>query len=141
MVAAALLPSLLDSAPLAVSTPMPTRLLLPSLRRSLIGLMLAAFALTQWLGVVHRVMNGHAAAAAQADDGGARLLKALFAGHHDDRDCKVFDQLAQADLAGGLAVVPAAHDTGDTPVIAAHRSWQIAAQAAGFLARGPPAAA
>lgn len=109
------------------------------MRRSLIGLMLAALVLTQALGVMHRVMSGHVADAAQADDAGARLLNALFAGHHDDRDCKVFDQLAQADLASGLAFASAAHDPGETPVIAAHRCWQIAAQAAGFLARGPPA--
>ena len=118
---------------------MPTRLLPPSLRRSLIGLMLAAWVLTQALGVVHHVMSGHTAASAQADDAGARLLKALFAGHHDDRDCKAFDQLAHADLAFGFAGVPAAHDSGDTPLIVSHRFWQIAAQAAGFLARGPPA--
>jgi hypothetical protein len=120
---------------------MPTRLLLPSLRRLLIGLMVAAFVLTQALGAVHRVMNGHAAAAAAADEAGARLLKALFAGHHDERDCKVFDQLAQADLAGGVANEPAADVAGETPVKATHRSWHIAAQAAGFLARGPPASA
>ena len=140
MVAVAELASLLDFAALAAPTPMPTRLLLPSLRRSLIGLMVAAFVLTQMLGGVHRVVSGHVTTAAKADDAGSRLVKALFAGHHDDRDCKVFDQLAQADLAGGPAFVSAAHDTGATPVIAAHRCWQIAAQAAGFLARGPPAA-
>ena len=118
---------------------MPTRLFLPSLRRSLIGLMLVALVLTQALGVMHRMMSGHATSAAQTDDARAPHLKALFAGHHSERDCKVFDQLAQADLAGGLAVVPAAQDPGDTPVKAAQRCWQIAAQAAGFLARGPPA--
>ena len=117
---------------------MPTRLFLPSLRRSLIGLMLVALVLTQALGVMHRMMSGHATSAAHTDDASASHLNALFAGHHNERDCKVFDQLAQADLAAGPAALSVAHNLGDTPVKAAHRCWQIAAQAAGFLARGPP---
>jgi hypothetical protein len=118
---------------------MPTRPLPLSLRRSLIGLMLSALVLTQLLGVMHRMMIGHAAHSAHAVDAGAHLLQALFAGHHDDRDCKVYDQLAHADLADGSALVQAADLPGDTPLIATHCAWQIAAQAAGFLARGPPA--
>lgn len=101
--------------------------------------MVAALVLTQLLGVAHRAMSGHATHSAQAGDAGPHLLKALFAGHHDDRDCKVYDQWAHADLADVSAAVQAVGLPGETPVVATHRAWQIAAQAAGFLARGPPA--
>ena len=120
---------------------MPIRSLSPELRRALIATLLVALALTQTLGAIHRVLSGHAgtqhrvvAGAAGADAG---ALQSLFAEHHDERDCKVFDQLAHADLAWGEPAASPALAGGDTPVVT-HESWQMASQAAGYLARGPP---
>lgn len=118
---------------------MSARPLPPTLRRWFIGVMLAAFASTQLLGLVHRVPHAQASGAAQVRDAGSALLGALFAHHHDDRDCKAFDQLACGDLAAATAGDVLAEPPGDTPVSAPGRAWQLAAQAAGFLARGPPA--
>jgi hypothetical protein len=120
---------------------MPARSVTPHLRRALIATLLLALALTQTLGVIHRVLSGHMApqqrvvASTAGVDAGA--IQALFAGHHDEGDCKVFDQLAHADLAWGEAAVAVNLATGETPVLM-HAAWQIASQAAGYLARGPP---
>ncbi len=112
---------------------------LPSMRRSIIGPMLAAFALTQWLGIVHRAPHGPAAGAAQAQEAGALALGALFAHHQHEVDCKVFDHLACGDLAGATTVAILVAAAADTPVVAHGAPWQIVAATAGFLARGPPA--
>lgn len=123
---------------------MPTRLLSPHLRRALITAVLLALVMTQTLGALHRALSGHATAhqrawsAATAENGGGHFLRALFAGHHDEHDCKVFDQLAQADLAGAVAPAAAAQVPVEVPPVAIHPAWHLAAQAAGFLARGPP---
>ena len=119
---------------------MPARSLSIRPRRALIAVLLLALALTQTLGAVHRVLSGHAASpqnAASAGGADAGLLESLFAGHGDERDCKMFDQLAHADLASGEA---AASQTvaGVEALVATHAAWQIASQAAGYLARGPP---
>lgn len=123
---------------------MPFRAIPPHLRRALIAALLLMWAVTQTLGAIHRALSGHTAApqhdqrvAAVAAGPDGSTLQALFADHHDERDCRLFDQLAHADLAWGE---PAASPTlagGDTPA-ATHAAGQIAAQSAGYLARGPP---
>lgn len=109
-------------------------------RRALIAVLLLALALTQTLGAVHRVFSGHAVSHQSAATGGgadAGFLESLFAGHGDERDCKMFDQQAHADLASGEA---AASQTagGIEALVIPHAAWQMASQAAGYLARGPP---
>ncbi len=64
--------------------------------------------------------------------------KALLPDHQDEQSCAQYDQLGHADLALGCealnlsqALLPNAQP--------AHMASLMAAQAAGFLARGPPA--
>lgn len=109
-------------------------------RRVLVAVLLLALAFTQTLGAVHRVLSGHAtshrnAATATGTDGG--FVESLFAGHHDDRDCKVFDQQAHADLASGEVAASQTLAAVET-LVTTHAAWQIASQAAGYLARAPP---
>ena len=118
----------------------------PALRfkRALITSVLLAFVLAQALGLMHRVVHapflGHglAQASAEAPQAGGSWEKALFAGHDSERGCHLYDQAGHADLACGDAPGLALQ----RPTAAAetiHPGWQLAAQAAGFLARGPPA--
>jgi hypothetical protein len=66
-------------------------------------------------------------------------LDAMFA-HHAGHDCDAFDQASHADLvvalpSGVVAVLLCLERT------AVHLAWHVAAQARGFLARGPPVVA
>ena len=117
------------------------------LRRSLCMTMLVALALTQTLGLVHRIVHAPSAAhpaysvgtAAAQPSSGIGWLKALFAGHSSEQGCDLYDQFSHAGgipTASALAVVPEAGN----PVIAWHGGVPMAAQAAGCLARGPPQA-
>ena len=67
--------------------------------------------------------------------------RALFDGHSDGSDeCRLVDQLVHAD-----ALIPALDTVQTLPVEpprqAVHLAWFHARQAAGYLARGPPALA
>ena len=122
------------------------------LRRLACSALLVALVLAQTLGLVHRIVHaptgGHSAlavpvlasaSASAAMEAGTRWLKALFSGHSSEQGCDLYDQLSHADavpeapaaaiLAHGLDAVPTRHSAG-----------QVAAQAAGFLARAPPPA-
>ncbi|MFT3956527.1 MAG: hypothetical protein QM722_19725 [Piscinibacter sp.] len=95
--------------------------------------MLLLQALGLWHGVVHAgglaaVAHAHAHAA-----GGER-----FAAHDDgDAQCRLYDQLAHADLAFADVAIGLAARVGET-LGAAVPAGRLAPQAAGFLARGPP---
>lgn len=103
-------------------------------RRSAVAALLLAMVLLQTLGLVHKVLHsgGPHAGVESVDRPDA------FA-HGDESECRLFDQLAQSDLAWApppvSATVPALQ--GFTPHAPAGR---LAAQAAGYLARGPPQA-
>jgi hypothetical protein len=106
------------------------------MRRHWLPLVLGALLFAQMLGLVHRIAHPSNAAAAvlaaPADD-----VQALFDGHDDTSTCRLYDQLMHADLAvdAPQVCVVAPH----TPLACATPpGWQLAAQAAGFLARGPP---
>jgi hypothetical protein len=112
-------------------------------KRALIASVLLAFVLAQALGLVHRVVHapfmGHGAghAAAEAPQADVSRLKALFAGHDGERGCDLYDQSSHADLVCGHTLVLALQGPGiGTEQL--HPGWHLAAQAAGFLARGPP---
>ena len=103
--------------------------------------------LAQALWLLHRVAHPPAAlrGATQAQAvpgatfaGATDWTRALLPQHDNDRSCDLYDQLTHADAAAGAAL-----DTATQPVVqpppAIHRGSGIAAQAAGFLARGPPA--
>ena len=123
----------------------PTPLL--RLRRNVLCTVLLALALAQTLGLLHRIAHGpHLGRSGQVqsfDAGrvasdGAAWLKALFAGHDSAQGCDLYEQMSHADLAPGSApdlpaVLPSACG------VVFHPGWHLATQAAGFLARGPPA--
>ena len=124
----------------------------PALRRILTPLIFAILVLmllAQALGLVHRIAHSPAplrAVAASFDaqpsaTAGlplARWVQALLPAHDSDRSCQLFDQLTHADVAIGAMPSVGSHSFGDVPQ-ATHRASRLAAQAAGFLARGPPA--
>ena len=107
----------------------------------------------QTLGVLHRAAHvdlarlsavaaiGYSAEAAEAPRSVRGWLNTLFAGHAGARDCDAFDQMSHGDA----AVTTTALDLGSSPPAMAsavvHPAWHLAAQARGFLARGPPATA
>lgn len=108
-------------------------------RRVALPLLAAAMLMLQALGLWHSVVhaNGlgpvvhaHGEADEHADDS--------FAGHDDgDAQCRLYDQLAHADLVfGEAASFLCVHADGVSR--AAVPAGRLAAQAAGFLARGPP---
>ena len=123
------------------------------LRRTVFSIVLLALALAQTLGVVHRVvhspLSAHAmvsfgaqpaaATGVRADQPGVHWLQALFAGHDNERGCHLFDQLSHSDLMPVEVTVVACPHPVDLPDVS-HPGWHLAAQAAGFLARGPPLA-
>ena len=138
----------------------PTRRLSLRLRPSpqrarLVWGLLVALLFVQMLGVLHRIAHVDVArlqavaAAAAGDRAGAVAapspargwLGAVFAGHAGGRDCDAFEQMSHGDAAVAVTTL----DLGDSaPAMApevSHPAWHIAAQARGFLARGPPIAA
>jgi len=102
--------------------------------------LLAAVVLLQWFGLVHRVAHAPQLAAVHAVDAQPAhgVLDALFGSHHSGADCQLFDQLAHADTLVSFVAppMPALPMPGAPPQV--HERWHLAAQAAGYLARGPP---
>ena len=116
--------------------------------------------LAQTLGLLHRQAHGPAghdgpqqvaSAAGAAHDHaipghtseaehGSGWLQQLFSGEADQASCALYDQLTHADLLPVLPLqsVPTVRVPAVPPF---HAHWQLAAQALGFLARGPPRAA
>jgi hypothetical protein len=113
---------------------MPTRATAPRLHAALIAAVLAMLVLAQSLGALHRVAHPGGDGAAPAS---GNWVMDLFAGHDHDGGCELFDQLTHGDALCAASVGPTASAEPAAPV-ARHAAWQIAAQAAGFLARGPP---
>ncbi len=122
---------------------MPIRPLTLRFKRALITGVLLAFVLAQALGLMHRIAHapltglGFVHASVEAPQAGLSWLKALFSGHDSERGCDLFDQSSHADLACGDAPSLAFQGPNATADLI-HPGWQLAAQAAGFLARGPP---
>ncbi len=113
----------------------------------MMGVLLSALVLLQTLGLIHRTAHrthlpaviASAALAAPSTDThtDAAWLKALFTGHAEGAACVLYDQLGHADAPFDVPALRL-----PDPVVAhtetVHRAWQLAHQAAGFLARGPP---
>src|SRR5262245_3947105 len=118
---------------------------LQAVRRSSFALLLIALVMVQTLGMMHRIVHLHgraqpneAPAAGVAASSGESWVKALFDGHDSERDCAQYDQLSHGDIAWGSSAATACA-AATLPAVAHHPGWHLAAQAAGFLARGPPA--
>ena len=112
-------------------------------RAAFTAALLAAVLLLQWFGLVHRVAHAPHLAAAQtvgvqpAHASPHGVFDALFGAHHSDADCQLFDQLSHADTVVSVLppLMPALPPLAGPQV---HESWHLAAQSAGYLARGPP---
>jgi hypothetical protein len=108
--------------------------------------------LAQALWLLHRVVHFEVLNRASVAQASASLkspvgdlvvspwAKALLPDHQDERSCADYDQLGHADMAPGCAAPTASQAPAMRPE-ATHVASGMAAQAAGFLARGPPATA
>jgi hypothetical protein len=103
------------------------------LRAAFIAALLALLVLAQTLGALHRVAHAGGDGAAASGN----WVLDLFAGHDHDGSCELFDQLTHGDALCS-ASPPAMPSQSPGEPATRHAAWQIAAQAAGFLARGPP---
>jgi hypothetical protein len=116
------------------------------IRRLACSTLLIALVFAQTLGLVHRIVHaptiGHPAllaAAAAATPPGTAWLKAVLAGPSSEHGCDLYDQLSPADAVPQASINPLmVHDIDAVP--SWHSGVHVAAQAAGFLARGPPPA-
>ena len=114
-----------------------------SLHVALTAALIAALVLLQTLGLMHRIVHaGTAAAAVHANAGvaPAAWAETLFAGHDKGSACALYDQLLQPHAAVDTACAAKPAFAPPRPADQ-HRAWQLALQAHGFLARGPPALA
>ena len=123
--------------------------LLRHVRTPLIVAMVLLLLWVQALGLLHRVAHAPGAArgvavateatlTTPAAQRSSRWLQALLPEHDSDRSCQLYDQLTHADAAPAAALSLVALTAHAAPE-ATHRASCLAAQAAGFLARGPPA--
>lgn len=111
------------------------------IRRIALPLLAVAMLMLQALGLWHGVVHprGHELAAAVTVPDHDHADHADGFGGHDDGDgqCRLYDQLAHADLVFGQAPAFACARIGNA-LPAAVPAGRLAPQAAGFLARGPP---
>ena len=99
--------------------------------------------LMQWVGSLHGYVHpqpapGHSVERAAGAPEAGQALQALFSGHDSDsNDCRLLDLLTHADVLASAVSAPIAF--AQPPVLdALHIGSHHAAQAAGYLARGPP---
>ena len=84
-------------------------------------------------------VSGHAGS--HAANSSSTWLKALLPEHADELSCAHFDQLGHADALPGCVAPQGLSQPHAHALPATHVASSLAAQAAGFLARGPPATA
>lgn len=109
-------------------------------RRAALPLLAAAMLMLQALGLWHGVVHaqGHGGVVMAQDHHRGDPVDDGFAGHDDgDAQCRLYDQLAHADLVFAAAASFSCASAGGT-LQAAVPAGRLAPQAAGFLARGPP---
>lgn len=119
---------------------MPPSTRLPTRRTALIAAVMMALVFVQTLGLIHSAVHANGvpspvSAFSCPTDG--QWLKALFGVHHGNADCQSYDQLTHGDSLPSVPVVmvpPAAPACS----VLIHRTWHLAGQSVGFLARGPP---
>lgn len=113
----------------------------PLHRRWLVATFAMCLMLSQALWLLHRVAHfALANQTASVDSKAGFWAKALLPDHPDERSCAQYDQLSHADMMPGCQLPPASFAKAAF-VQATHVASSMAAQAAGFLARGPPATA
>ena len=124
--------------------------LVAALAMGLVLCLALCLVLSQALWLLHRIahagMTPHVVAvqssesteAASVHRDAGSWIKSLLPDHQDERSCALYDHLSHADLAPGFHSL----DVTQQHLVVAqatHRASGMAAQAAGFLARGPPA--
>lgn len=113
----------------------------PLLLRTLVAAMAMCLVLAQALWLLHRVGHVRVVTHTASDEFKASAwMKAVLPDHQDERSCAQYDQLSHADMAPGCHALHLTQGHSDLAQ-AAHVASSMAAQAAGFLARGPPAIA
>jgi hypothetical protein len=113
------------------------------LRAWVIHLTVASLLLAQSLGFLHRTVHAQAvsgAAAATVSQAASLGVASLFAAHALDTDCRLYDQLAHADLAA-LPTHALPCDFSSAPQQAELPCGRLPATARSYCARGPPALA
>jgi hypothetical protein len=114
------------------------------MRRPLATTLVCALLLAQALGLLHRLVHAHpphpGATVQAAAVPATASLEALFANHHDEADCQVFDQLSQGD-ALAVTVVDAETLRLAQPLALGRLGCVGAARVSFYLARAPPGAA
>jgi hypothetical protein len=103
--------------------------------------------LSQALWLLHRVAHFDTVAQASVTakstppaKSGNLWAEAFLPDHLDERSCAQYDQLGHADMAPGCPAMDLTQ-AATALALATHVASLMAAQAAGFLARGPPAIA
>ncbi len=99
-----------------------------------------ALVFAQTLGLIHSAVHANGApspVAALSCPADGPWLRALFGSHHSNADCQSYDQLTHGDSLPSVAVEVAPLVAPAGPVLI-HRTWHLAGQSVGFLARGPP---
>jgi len=120
----------------------------PARRSALIAAVLLALVLAQTLGLLHRLAHSAGWGAkpstalqieARQEAEAGHGLRGLFGGHDPDGGaCDLYDQLTHADALWGAPAVVLPMPLPPAQAVR-HPAWHLAAQSAGFLARGPPA--
>ena len=99
--------------------------------------------LMQWVGSLHSYVHPqswptHSVQRVAGPSDVRPALQALFSGHDSDSgDCRLLDLLMHADLLASAVSVPTAFAPPQNLAVV-HIGCHHAAQAAGYLARGPP---
>jgi len=120
-----------------------TRLQAIRLRSWVVHLAVAGLLLAQSLGLLHRAVHQPAVGnplAAVTTVHAPSAVASLFAGHTLDSDCRLFDQLAHADLAP-LPVLALPCDFSTARSLATVPCGHQPALERGYCARAPPALA
>jgi hypothetical protein len=120
-------------------------------QRWLVAVLATCLVLAQALWLLHRVAHfdvathavlahgSHASEAGFARHSTSPVAQALLPDHQDQRSCAQYDHLSHADMAPGCELMDATQAHAFLAQ-ATHAASQMATQAAGFLARGPPPA-
>lgn len=112
----------------------------------ILSMLAAALLFVQVLGLMHAVLHDHARTGVHAPAAANRLgqpadestFGGLFSKHDSQADCDRFDHITHADSGWFESPQFAFRRTARIAIVAVHRGWHIAPQAAGFFARGPP---
>jgi hypothetical protein len=105
----------------------------------LAALLVLAFLLAQALGSMHRLAHADGPQQHAHERGGHGLTAGLFDAHHEQADCRLFDQLTHSDAAPAATRVAAEAPAGAPPGRFAE-ALRASSLPSDCRVRGPPAA-